>query len=783
MSVGHTNASPIWLPTGFALASVLLWGNVSCIGIFAGALTANAVSFATHGFPPATSFFSSLCIGVGNTLEAFIGAYFIRKYIGTKADNLFLNTRFIITFIIFGAIVSTTISATIGIASICSWSVAGWNDFLYLWWAWWSGDMVGVLVLAPFMLVWLRGKPVFSKNISLFKITVIYASLLFVLILTFTFRDHLKLIQFHRLEYLTIPIILWSIFQYGKRGATVSLMLTCVIASYFTAKGYGPFIIAPHNDPLLLLQLYLSVIAVTSLILTATLEEREIMSSKLKLSEARLRDLYENAPDMYVTVDAITAEILQCNKTAADTLGYENDELIGKSVFFVYHPECVEDAKKIFSAIREKGAIHDTELQIQCKDGKTVDVNLNASSIRDEKGTVIRIRYVWRDITGHKRAERQIYLAQRMETIGRLIGNIAHDFNNILMAIIGYSKLMQMKLKDDSPLKEYIDNIVLSAERASTLIKNLHSLGKSQPMELKPLELNAVIKNAENLMARAITEGITLQYEFTNEPCTTNANESQLEQILLHLVINARDAITKEGQITIRTKVTETDRTTFPAYIPGKYAMVSVSDTGHGIDEKIKEKIFEPFFTTKGKEKGTGLGLSMVYGMVKQHNAYINVFSETGKGSRFEIYFPFIDIPKKEETIATQQLPVSIEGTETLLIAEDQDDVRDVLQKILEDKGYIIITAKDGEDAIAKFEKHKDTIKMLLFDVIMPNKNGKEAYNTIKTMQPDIKALFLSGYSSDIITNKTLQEEGLSFIHKPVTPGVLLAKIRNILDT
>ncbi|MCF6149284.1 MAG: response regulator [Candidatus Kuenenia sp.] len=644
--------------------------------------------------------------------------------------------------------------------------------------------MIGALVLAPFMLVWIREKSEFSKNISLIKISIIYASLLFILILTFTFQNHLKYIQFHRLEYLTIPIILWSVFQYGKRGATISIMLTCIIATYFTAKGYGPFIIAPHNDPLLLLQIYLSVIAVTALILTAALEERENIGNKLKLSESRLSDLYENAPDMYVTVDTNTTEIVQCNKTTVDKLGYNKDELIGKSVFYVYPHECIEDAKKIFSTVREKGAVHDAELLLQCKNGMTIDVSLNATSICNEKGTITSSRYVWRDITDHKRAERQIYLAQRMETISRLIGNIAHDFNNILMAIISYSKLTQMKLKDNSLLMEYLDNIVLSAQRASTLIKNLYSLGKNHPLELKPLDLNTVIKNVEILLARAIAEGITLQFEFTNEPCTINANKNQIEQILLHLVINARDAITKEGQITIRTKVVETDHTTFPTQNQGKYAMVSVSDTGHGIDEGIKEKIFEPFFTTKGKEKGTGLGLSIVYGIVKQHNAYINVFSETGKGSRFEIYFPFTDIPKEEEeNITTQQSLVSLEGTETLLIAEDQDVVRDVLQKILEEKGYKIITAKDGEDAVAKFEKHKDTIKMLLFDVMMPNKNGKEAYDTIKTMRSDIKALFLSGYSSDIITNKTLQEEGLSFIHKPVTPNVLLAKIRNILDT
>lgn len=378
--------------------------------------------------------------------------------------------------------------------------------------------------------------------------------------------------------------------------------------------------------------------------------------------------------------------------------------------------------------------------------------------------------------------EEQLRQAQKMEAIGTLAGGIAHDFNNILTAIIGFGSLLQMKMDKSTPSRVHVDQILASAERAASLTQSLLAFSRRQVIIPKPLNLNETIMNIKKLLSRLIREDIEFQLQLTSEHLIVMADSGQMDQVLMNLVTNARDAMPDGGVLTIATEAVALPQEfskTHDTGRPGRYALLSVTDTGVGMDEKTKERIFDPFFTTKEVGRGTGLGLSMIYGIIKQHEGYIDVSSTPDRGTTFRLYLPLIESTLEKEQARTLQLPKG--GTETVLIAEDDTIVRMFSKEILEFKGYTVIEAIDGVDAVRKFNKNKQKIQLLLLDVIMPKKNGKEVYNEIVKIRPDIKALFVSGYTSDIIQQKGMLE-GINFIPKPVSAEVLLQKVREVLD-
>jgi len=377
----------------------------------------------------------------------------------------------------------------------------------------------------------------------------------------------------------------------------------------------------------------------------------------------------------------------------------------------------------------------------------------------------------------------QLLQAQKMEAVGQLSGGIAHDFNNILTAIIGYGNLLKMQVEKDSTLSTYMKYILDSAERAANLTQDLLAFSRKQVINPKPINVNEVIKGAEKILLRLIGADVELSTHLSDKDLIVMADSVQMEHVLMNLATNARDAMPGGGNLLISSDFTEIDERFINMYgygKKGKYAVITVSDTGVGIDEQTKNKIFEPFFTTKEVGKGTGLGLSMVYGIVKQHNGFINVYSEPGKGTTFKLYLPLIHA-KIADTEGIE-LPISKRGIETILIAEDDAMVRKFMREVLEDAGYTVIETKDGEDAIDVFIENKDRIKLLILDVIMPKKNGKEVYETLKESNPYIKAIFTSGYSADILHKKGIISEGPEVILKPVSSDKLLRKIRDLLD-
>ena len=380
----------------------------------------------------------------------------------------------------------------------------------------------------------------------------------------------------------------------------------------------------------------------------------------------------------------------------------------------------------------------------------------------------------------------QLVQAQKMEAIGHLAGGIAHDFNNVLAAIVGFASLIKMKMNTDDPLHPNVDQILFATERAATLVRSLLAFSRKQIMDSKPVKINDIVSSFLKLLVRLLGEDITIETIYTARDPLVMADAGQIDQVLINLATNARDAMPKGGHLIITTDVTVIDDHYIREHgygVPGEYALITVSDTGAGMDKATQEKIFEPFFTTKEVGKGTGLGLSTAYGIVKQHSGFINCYSEPGKGTTFKIYLTLL---KSEEKAEIEQARKGDEltprGSATVLVAEDDADVRKLIVYILEQYGYTVYEAADGEQAVRVFMEHEASIDLLLLDVIMPHKNGREVYREIEKIKPEIKVLFASGYTADIIQKRGILEESFEVILKPVSLTALLQKVREVLD-
>jgi two-component system, cell cycle sensor histidine kinase and response regulator CckA len=518
--------------------------------------------------------------------------------------------------------------------------------------------------------------------------------------------------------------------------------------------------------------------------------KHKLAEAALQKSEKRLRQIIDLVPQ-FIFAKNREGRFILVNKAVADAYGTTVEELTGKTDGdfnpnkdeinrFLRDDLLVMDSGKP----KEIDEEHITDSKGNTRILQTVKIPFTLSLKGDDA-----ILGVSTDITEQKqseeektRLESQLRQAQKMEAMGTLVGGIAHDFNNILTAINGFGTLLQMTMEESSPQRRYVNQIILSSQKAANLTRSLLTFSREQPVILTPTSINTCIKGTEKLLKRLLTEDIELSTSFAPEDIITMADATQIDQILFNLATNSRDAMKNGGKLNIETKLFHMDNRFKDLHgfgYPGKFALMTVSDNGGGMDESTKERIFDPFFTTKELGKGTGLGLSTVYGIVKQHNGYIDVSSRPGLGTTFSIYLPAVEITAGEET---SFLPVIIKGgNENILIAEDDTDVRLFMKESLIGHGYNIFEATDGQDVIDKFKEHKN-IDLIILDSVMPRKNGREAYDEIRIIKPFTKTLFMSGYTKDIILNKGIEEGEVNFITKPFSRDELIKKVRDVLD-
>lgn len=519
--------------------------------------------------------------------------------------------------------------------------------------------------------------------------------------------------------------------------------------------------------------------------------ELVLTERKQKESEEKLRILIESSHDGILAYDRDIRYTLW-NKAMEQLSGMKREEVLGKSPFDLFlFINKIDEGEAFRMAVKGEAKINAAMPYIIPQTGRRGYFESAHFPLYDINGAITGGMAIIRDVTVSIRLEEeqtalreQLYHIQKLESVGTLAGGIAHDFNNLLAIILGYGNMLEKSIGNDNLTRQYVQKILKSAERAAKLVQGLLAFSRKQESCQIPIGINKTLVQIKDLLSRLIGEDIVLDMALTDNEYVVMADSGQIEQVLMNLATNARDAMPNGGRLSIHTDIVELDSRFIRAYgygEAGEYVCISVADTGVGMDEETQKSIFEPFFTTKEPGKGTGLGLSSVYGIVKQHRGYLTVKSEPAKGAAFRIYLPIIkEMPEEGKP---EPLPACLTGTETILVAEDEAEVRRLAKALLEEAGYKVIEADDGDDTIDKFRENKDDVRLLLLDVIMPKKGGKEAYNEIKKLRPEVKALFMSGYSKRMVDKKIVHTNESNFLSKPFTQTALLKKVRELLDS
>jgi two-component system cell cycle sensor histidine kinase/response regulator CckA len=519
---------------------------------------------------------------------------------------------------------------------------------------------------------------------------------------------------------------------------------------------------------------------------SALLELAEDITGR-KRAEEQIRKLsraVEQSPVSILIADR-RGDIEYVNPKFTAATGYTLDEVRGQNTRVLRFGETQpEEYRELWETITSGGEWRG-EFHNRKKDGTLLLARASISPIRDESGTITHFLGVEEDITAQRLLEEQLRRAQKMEAVGRLAAGIAHDFNNLLTVISGRSDLLCDKLEPGGKLRDSVEEIRKAADRAAGLTRQLLAFSRQQILQPQILDLNVIVSRMDKLLLRLIREDIELRTAYSKDLGLIKADPSQIEQVVMNLAVNARDAMPRGGKLTIETSNVTLGSAYAGTHLqltPGPYVLLAVSDTGIGMDEATKSRIFEPFFTTKEQGKGTGLGLATVYGIVKQSGGYIWVYSEAGQGTTFKVYFPQAGVPAVPAADSSSQPHTSPQGDETILVAEDEAPLRRMVVEILESSGYRVLEAANGIDALKVAAGHAQPIHLLLTDIVMPGMGGRELAERMSAAYPKMKVLFTSGYTNDAVIRYGVLGAGAAFLQKPFSPQAVGRKVREVLD-
>ncbi|MBN1485725.1 MAG: response regulator [Chloroflexia bacterium] len=516
------------------------------------------------------------------------------------------------------------------------------------------------------------------------------------------------------------------------------------------------------------------------------LQQRRLREAKrqaeiaLQESETLFRSLIENISDVIAIVDS-HGRIRYLSPSVERVLGYQVQELSERSILSLVHAQDQDLLRRMLQGSAKAGPLS-AELRFCHQHGAWHILEVMVNNLLQDP-VVGGLVVTFRDISDRRQLEDQLRQSQKLEAIGRLAGGIAHDFNNLLMAIIGYSDLILNSLDALSPLRKDVEEIHKAGERAAALTSQLLTFSRKQVTETKVLNLNNVVKDMAKLLRRLIGEDVELFLQLEGSLAPVRADPSQWGQVIMNLAVNSRDAMPQGGKLIIETANVELEADYARRHVdvqPGSYVMLAVSDTGIGMTAEVLSHIFEPFFTTKGQDKGTGLGLSTVYGIVRQSDGHIWVYSEPNQGTTFKIYLPRVDEPVEQTTPSLLQ--EALRGTETVLVVEDEEMVRNLAARILRRYGYTVLEAHHPTEAIELAKQHSGPLDLLLTDMVLPIMNGRELAQQLVQQRPRLSVLYVSGYTGRSILEQGLIEEDAFFLEKPFTPNVLLQQVRQVLD-
>ena len=510
--------------------------------------------------------------------------------------------------------------------------------------------------------------------------------------------------------------------------------------------------------------------------------DRKRMKQQLDEREEYFRSLIEQAMDIIAVLDPEGA-LRYASPSVLPLLGYAPEDLVGLSIFALVHPDDVDVTLRVFSegvATGKGGRL--LELRLRHKDGTFRHLEAIGRYLLDDplvQGVVINAR----DVTERRALEQRFLQAQKMEAVGRLAGGVAHDFNNLLTAILGYADLLLYGLPTLSPLRPDLEEIRRAADRAGALTRQLLAFSRKQVLEMRVLDLNELVADVDKMLRRLLGEDIDVLTRLGSALGAVRADAGQLEQVIVNLAVNARDAMPEGGKLTIETRNAELDDSYVREHVPvqpGRYVMLAVSDSGIGMSAETLSHVFEPFFTTKEPGKGTGLGLATVYGIVKQSGGHVWCYSERGAGTTFKVYLPRVDAPLDQ--ISARAVSARTQGSETILFVEDDAVLRELIRRQLERHGYTVLEAGTADAAAALAREHVGPIHLLLADVVLPGASGPQLADELLARRTDLKVLFMSGYTEDAIVHRGVLAPNTAFINKPFSGENLAAKVRDVLD-
>jgi PAS domain S-box-containing protein len=649
---------------------------------------------------------------------------------------------------------------------------------------WWTGDLLGGLVVAPLLFAWAKSPelPQIPRRLAEILLLCVGTVLAIEFGLGGVADSTVPRVEY---PYLLFPFVVWAALRFGARGASLMTFAVAAVAVGHTIAGAGPFVSATSTRTLFGSATYLVAVAVTGLMLAAAARwEREHATKALAESEERLRRALDSAR-MGIWFWSVESGSLTWDENLRQLFGLEpGEEIKGYDDFLArVHPD---DRDRVAAAVRrviEGDGDLDYEFRIMLADGRVRWIADHGEIRRDESGRPMYLTGICTDVTERKVSEERLRQAHRMESVGRLAGGVAHEANNQMSVILGAAEFILQRSDVPEPVRADLEFIQKAAERTAAVTAQLLAFSRRQVLKPEVLDLNRLIKGWEPVLRRIMGEDCGVVLNLAAGLGAVRADPGQLEQVLLNLALNARDAMPRGGRIAVETFATEltsayTREKPGTTIRPGHYVVLAVSDTGHGMDKETLSHVFEPFFTTKGVGQGTGLGLSTVYGIIKQSEGYIWVYSEPGQGTSFKIY-----LPVQREALSTPRRdskPVEALQGETVLVVEDEPVVKKMMTRALEEAGYTVLQAANAAEAIEVVNR-TSKINLLLTDVVMPGKSGRELAKEIEELRPGMPVLFTSGYTDGEIERRGLLAPGAAFIQKPLTPTALVRAVQRTM--